>query len=111
MHQSGDLIHANMQFEVHLHVGSLYYKLQPMDPVTELTPPFRTAMVTDELVHFDTSFCNVEDFPMVHKCVDTAPCLSLVLRSSSNMDSLHVVKKKADVATLQVRFLLVPVLS
>jgi len=64
---SGDLIHANMQFEVHLHVGSLYYKLQPMDPVTELTPPFRTAMVTDELVHFDTSFCNVEDFPMVHK--------------------------------------------
>jgi hypothetical protein len=62
-----------MEFEVSLHIGSLFYKLQAMDPATELTPPFRNAIVTDDVVHFTTSFCNVEYFPLVHKCVLDSP--------------------------------------
>jgi hypothetical protein len=60
-------VHASMQFEINLHRGSLYYKLQPMDPAIDLRPPFQAAVVTDEVVHLTTSFCNVEYFPAVHK--------------------------------------------
>ena len=68
-HQNGDFVgkEVNVEFDVKLHAGDMYYMIRPMDPPMSITPPYRYIDAHHGEVECATSFCNIENYPAVNR--------------------------------------------